>query len=565
MEQDRAEDLRWLRTASNMGFISSAFWCCAVPLLVAPFLTWLWAQPAAEWDYLSEGSHFIVHEPQQLNCSALLSRELMVLKGDSNIPQNLQARGERALNHTILVTMMHAFESMGRPYLRSMRRRVSRLPHRSAIVEDSAGGSNRLHFVHIQQEARSTSKCSASNSCKTVAILLVHGWPGSFMEFFGSGEAAVWSDSPPLTGSGPHSASSVPDIGGFTQALLRQEYLQHVNVHLVVPSLPGYGFSEALPSGQSAVNIARSLVALMHKLGYGAGGTHGSDGYFTQGGDWGGIIASLMARLDPLSTRGMHNNMAVPGIHASSLAGLALAAVTPSRVLHAEDEQRLRAAGVLPGTAAHLLRLAYSTGYMHEQVTQPDTLATAVLGHGGSDGSAAVVNGVAAWMLEKFDGWSDCGWFQSLPGAQGDTQPGSHARDLLQCLGGIRIMDAIALYVSTGSFRSSLWVYADTAADGEFWAMMGSPLSRNVPVGVADMPGEVLLRFPLPALQRTFPGLSHFTRMPYGGHFAAWETPGALAKDVAHFVQAVVGGAAEPMSVKGGAAAPQEQQGDEEL
>jgi len=390
--------------------------------------------------------------------------------------------------------------------------------------------------------------------------MLIHGWPGSFLEFFGSGEGAFAFEPP--SDPGPADSTTVADIGGFTEALLQQSSLRRMNVHIIVPSLPGYGFSQPLPSGQSAANIALTLVALMHKLGYGAGGSQGSDGYFTQGGDWGGIIASLMARLDPSSTRGMHNNMAVPGTHMSALAGLALTAFMPAKVLHAEDEQRLRTAGVLPGTPSHLLHLAYSTGYLHEQVTQPDTLATALLGYEGSSSDSVVVNGIAAWMLEKLDGWSDCGWYQAAV----EEVQGGYERDALRCLGGIRLMDAIALYASTGTFRSSMWVYADTAVDPLFWGLMGAPLSPSVPVGIADMPGEVLLRFPLPALQRSFPGLCQFSRLPYGGHFAAWETPALLAADVASFAQAVLTHAAEPLVVKGARVAERNTRGgDEEL
>ncbi len=532
---------------------------CLLPLFVTPILCWVWLSSTNEWKSNPE-TEFKIYSPKFLDATSLLSRELHILSGPSHVPQEFQPRGDRALNHTLYKSILDAFDASGPDFLRSMRRRVARLPHRQVTVEDSASGRSRLHYVHIKRPASRTARCTASHSCQTFAIMLIHGWPGSFLEFFGEGDATQQAS---RDNSGPSEAEDIHSIGGFSQALLDHSHLQHFNVHLVVPSLPGYGFSQPLPAGQSAVHMARSLIALMHSLGYGLGGSAGSRGYYTQGGDWGGIIASLMARLDPHSTAGMHNNMAVPGVHLSSLAGLALAAVVPRKVLYTQDEARLRTVGVLPGTASHLLQLAYSTGYMHQQVTQPDTLATAVLGHDGGVGSNVTVNGLAAWMLEKLDGWSDCGWYQWLQ--EGGVQ-GGYSRDPARCLGLTRLMDAIALYASTGSFRSSLWVYHDTAVDGDFWGLMGAPTPPSLPVGVADMPGEVLLRFPLPALQRTYPGLVQFSRLPWGGHFAAWEAPGLLADDVAAFLDAVESGAAEVLPIKGAPSVPHAGlQGDEEL
>jgi pimeloyl-ACP methyl ester carboxylesterase len=194
-----------------------------------------------------------------------------------------------------------------------------------------------IHFLH----ARSL---NSTNDCN---LLMVHGWPGSFVEF-------------------------VEVI-----RLLRND------CNVVVPSIPGYGFSEP-PSkkGFDTVEAAVVFKGLMNRLGYASGEVS----YFAQGGDWGSMIVSALAQLDP-ACRGIHLNffpvVPMPWGPLSMLAGAAY----PPLLFSPNDQQR-----VFP-LQSLVVRILKESGYFHEQSTRPDTLSV-----GLSDSPA----GLAAWILEKF-------------------------------------------------------------------------------------------------------------------------------------------------------------------
>jgi hypothetical protein len=146
------------------------------------------------------------------------------------------------LNHTLYGQLLDDFNKSSGGYLASLKRRVSRLPHRQVQISGPQNSTSRLHFVHLTRAASTKSRCHASKSCKRIAVLLVHGWPGSFLEFFGDGRHMLQSQG--LKAAGPSSSTAAQadtalDIGGFTHVLLGSPLLQGVHVDIIVPSLPG--------------------------------------------------------------------------------------------------------------------------------------------------------------------------------------------------------------------------------------------------------------------------------------------------------------------------------------
>ena len=450
-------------------------------------------------------------------------------------PTSAAALPFSSLNHTLLSEVLGAIAAKTQQEggaSGDLLRRLAPLPHFQAAVGPSR---RRLHFLHISRPAAGI--CSLDGSCPTVAVLAVHGWPGSFLEFLGDGAGVK---------------------GGFVGALAAAPELAEVNLQVVVPSLPGYGFSEPLPAN-SVRGMAYTLHSLMLQLGLGADSAAG--GYFVQGGDWGSMVGEVLLRVACGHVRGYHTNMALPGLAHDTLGSLAEAGVSPGR---GPDAARLAAVGMAPGSTTWLAALLQSSGYFHQQATQPGTLATAILAPStrvGADGRVQVAaEGIAAWLLEKYDTWSECGLFQeamaSWTASEGKSPSlgAGASRDVASCLGLQALADAITLYGMTDTLGSSMSTYRDTATDAAFWAMLYQRPGTPVPVAIADMPGERLLRFPFQALHTQHKrNLVQFTRFPYGGHFAAWEVPGPLARDVAAFIADVMQGKAQPVVDTAGA------------
>jgi pimeloyl-ACP methyl ester carboxylesterase len=298
---------------------------------------------------------------------------------------------------------------------------INRLPHFLA----DAGGL-RLHFIHARSprpDAR--------------PLLLLHGWPGSFVEM-------------------------LPIL-----LLLAESF------HVVVPSLPGYGFSEA-PSaaGMSNARIAELCAELMALLGY--------DRFAAQGGDWGAGIATWLAVKFPSRVAGIHLNY-IPGSYAPYVEG------EPS----AEEAASLRERD----------RWVQEDGaYGHVQRTRPLTLGYAL-----SDSPA----GLAAWIVEKFREWA--GPRSAIP---------------LD-----RILTNVTIYWATNTIASSMRLYLESSRT----PLRFGPGERvPVPCGIARFPHEAPFP-PRSWIERAY-DVVHWTDMPQGGHFAALEEPEALAGDVARFL-----------------------------
>ncbi|MDQ3728364.1 MAG: epoxide hydrolase 1 [Actinomycetota bacterium] len=277
-------------------------------------------------------------------------------------------------------------------------------------------------------------------------ILLIHGWPGAFLEF----EGLV-----PLLVEAGH--------------------------EVIVPSLPGYGFSDA-PS--EPLNVGRVAARLRGLVEEGLG----IERYAVQGGDWGTLIAARMAYDSPRRVAAFHVN-------------------SPSVLPFPADLSDLTAAeqGWLGGAAKWRTRGAH---YMLTQATAPDTLAP-----GLSDSPA----GLAAWLVSKYRDWSDC---------DGDVE----RRFTLD-----QLCDFLTLYWVTETISSSIRLYAAEARDR--WKL--APGERiDVPSAVADFPAEIR-HPPREWAERTLGDLRSWTEYKRGGHFAAWEEPELLTADLVGFLREV--------------------------
>ena len=282
-------------------------------------------------------------------------------------------------------------------------------------------------------------------------LLVSHGWPGSVWEFH---QLIPRLTDPARFGADPGDAFTV-----------------------VAPSLPGYGFSFRAGQPRFGVSgIAEALAALMTDvLGYRRFGA--------QGGDWGSFVSARLAADHPDRLVGIHLNL------------------MPLR----RDVPR-DAGARSPEEAAYLAELQEwlreETGYQWIQGTRPQTLA-----YGLTDSPA----GLAAWIVEKLQRWTDC---------DGDVEK-SVSRD--------DILTDVMIYWITGSINASFWPYYDRLHQG--WPL---PEERiDVPTGYAEFPREIL-HPPRSWAERAF-DLRRWTRMPRGGHFAALEAPDLLAEDIRAF------------------------------
>jgi pimeloyl-ACP methyl ester carboxylesterase len=282
-------------------------------------------------------------------------------------------------------------------------------------------------------------------------LLLLHGWPGSVFEFL---DIIPRLTDPARFGGDPADAFTV-----------------------VAPSLPGYGLSFAPGQKRFGIEeIADCVASLMQRLGY--------ERFAAQGGDWGGFIASRLGLVHAARMIGVHLNL------------LAVRRDTAIAGETTAEEKRFL------GDLATWLK--EETGYQWIQGTKPQTLA-----FGLTDSPA----GLAAWIVEKFRTWSDCG---------GDVES-VFSRD--------HLLANISLYWFTGAIGSSFWPY---------YARMHRPWpipegkTVDVPVGYCAFPREIV-RPPRSLAERVYTDIRRWTVMERGGHFAAMEQPEALAAEIRAF------------------------------
>ncbi|MFD3728494.1 epoxide hydrolase family protein [Streptomyces sp. NPDC058671] len=314
------------------------------------------------------------------------------------------------------------------------------------FVEEIDGAQ--VHFLHV-----------TSPEPDATPLLLTHGWPGSVAEFL--------DVIGPLTDPRAHG-------GDPAEAF-----------HLVIPSIPGYGFSTLTETGWDTARIARAWAELMARLGYGK--------YVAQGGDAGAVISLELGRIDPEHVLGVHVNMLMtfPSGDPAEFEGL--------------DERDQARLGKLARFDAEL------SGYMKLQQTRPQTLA-----YGLTDSPV----GQLAWIVEKFLDWTGA---TDLPEDAVD-------RD--------RLLTNVTIYWLTATAGSSAQFYYEGAAGVRAAASGAVPPPVTVPVGVAVFPDDIFVpvrRF----ADRDLPNITHWTEFEQGGHFAALEQPTALTGDIRAFARAL--------------------------
>jgi len=311
---------------------------------------------------------------------------------------------------------------------------INRFPQFTTVIDDQ-----RIHFIH----ARSSHEGA-------LPLILMHGWPGSVVEFLDVIE--------PLTEPTKH--------GGRAEDAF----------HVVAPSLPGYGFSEATrTTGYDCQRIAENFAVLMARLGY--------DDYGAEGGDWGAIIGNCLAIHDAAHVRGYHTTMPLafpPADGPGELSELEQADLAFMQAFDAEG-----------------------TGYQKIQGTKPQSL-----GYGLTDSPA----GLCGWITEKFHGWTDCD----------GVVENAVSKD--------RLLTNIMIYWISGNITPSTRLYYETFKSGRV-GILGNRV--EVPTGVARFPKEIM-RFPRKWVENHY-NVTHWTQMPRGGHFAALEQPGLFVTDVRAF------------------------------
>lgn len=290
-------------------------------------------------------------------------------------------------------------------------------------------------------------------------IVITHGWPGSFVELMNVIELLA---DPAAHGGDPGDAFTV-----------------------IAPSMPGYGFSDQ-PSepGTSVFVIADLWAQLMTQLGY--------TKFAVQGGDWGSWVSAATALRHADRIIGLHLNYLSTRFRPAQAQG--------DRPLSEEEQDYLQRVAAW---------LESEGGYIALQATKPQTLAYAL-----TDSPS----GLAAWFIEKFKSWTDCG---SRP-------DDALSRD--------EMITNIMIYWLTGTAHSSIRLYAESR-EHPFHLKPGEWISP--PCGVVHLPAEI----PMPPkswAERAF-NIVHWTSLPRGGHFAAWEVPELLAKDIRTFFRPLRG------------------------
>ncbi len=253
--------------------------------------------------------------------------------------------------------------------------------------------------------------------------------------------------------------------------------------HVVAPSLPGFGFSGRPPRPYGPRRIARLFNSLMS-------GVLGYDGYLAQGGDWGGAVSTWLGFDHAPACRAIHVNVMIMR--------------HPDGPKGAEEQ----------AWAERFARdQALEEGYRTQQATKPQTLSYAMM-------DSPV--GVAAWIIEKFHGWSD------LAGSDLD---GVYGKDLL--------LTNVMVYLVTRTFNTASWIYYGRREEG---GRILSPEGRRVevPSAMAVFPREFLNWPPRSYCERLY-NVARWTEFPRGGHFAALEQPDALVEDVRAFARTLRG------------------------
>ena len=305
-----------------------------------------------------------------------------------------------------------------------------------------------IHFIHVR-----------SRHENAMPLIMTHGWPGSVIELLDTVG--------PLTD---------PTKYGGTPADA---------FHLVLPSLPGYGFSgEPTDLGWDSARIAGAWAKLMERLGY--------TRYVAQGGDVGASVTDAMGRQAPKGLVGIHLNLLAGAL---GIADKLPATTEPERAAH-KALATFRASGF---------------GYFLEQSTRPQTIGYSLL-------DSPI--GLAAWLLDH-----DTDSYYKISRAFVDRKPvGNLTRE--------NIVDNITLYWLTGTGAAAArwyWEYGQFLAAARATGQAPPPV--KVPVGFTVFPGEIWAA-PRSWVETVYPGLVYFNEVDRGGHFAAWEEPALFVSEL---------------------------------
>jgi len=294
-----------------------------------------------------------------------------------------------------------------------------------------------IHFLHIR-----------SPHADALPMIMTHGWPGSVVEF----QRTIG----PLTNPTEHGGSADDAF------------------HLVLPSLPGYGFSgRPAETGWTLARIAKAWGTLMQRLGYRR--------YVAQGGDWGAQVTHHIALQRPPGCIAAHTNLT-----------LAL----PAEPADPIDEREREA------IADRLHFERWEAGYVLEQSTRPQTI-----GYGLLDSPALL----AAWIYEKFSAWTDC--------------PTGIPEDILSR---DDMLDNIMLYWLPGTGASAARLYWESY--GKVFQLYEGAVFE-LPFGISNFPREII-RSSRRWAERAYPNLIHWRDVEAGGHFAAFERPDLFVREV---------------------------------
>jgi epoxide hydrolase len=299
-----------------------------------------------------------------------------------------------------------------------------------------------IQFLHVR-----------SPEPDAMPLLLIHGWPGSIVEFL---EVVGPLSDPQANGGDPADA-----------------------FHLVIPSIPGFGFSgPTSDTGWTSGRIAEAFAELMRRLGY--------ERYGVQGGDWGALIAPELGRIDSQHLIGVHVNGATMGF-------IPFGPPAPEELATFSDAEKARLERLGANTAGP------GTGYYEVQANQPQTLA-----YGLTDSPV----GQLAWIVEKFKEWTHA------------------ARVPEDAVDRDRILTNVMLYWLTGTANSSARLYYENVHHGTF-----PQQPATTPTGVAVFAEDIAIR----RYAERGNNIVHWTEFDRGGHFAALEAPDLLTEDVREF------------------------------
>jgi pimeloyl-ACP methyl ester carboxylesterase len=311
-----------------------------------------------------------------------------------------------------------------------------------------------IHFIHVRSKHENA-----------LPLIVTHGWPGSIIE-----QLKIID---PLTNPTAHGGSASDAF------------------HLVIPSMPGYGFSgKPTTAGWDPTRIARAWIVLMKRLGY--------KQFVAQGGDWGSPVSNEMAKLAPPELLGIHVNL--PGVVPPEIVK-ALQAGDPAPSGLSADEKR----------AFDQLKLSFSKRRAYAQImgTRPQTLS------GLADSPA----GLAAWLLDHGDGYAQPA-AAVTSAVLGRTINGHSAGDLTRD----DVLDNITLY----------WLTNTAISSARYWENkinLYLPANVSIPAAVTVFPGESF-QAPRSWAERAYHKLIYFHQADKGGHFAAWEQPQIFSEEI---------------------------------